>query len=131
MANMLIEIQTTRAISQQIIRHRSFSYQEFSQRYAEVSEWEYTQGTRMKGDTNRQGSLPTDDERFTRWWKDIQFATNEGAFANYRQALEYNRIGNLVHYDISKSKRAEAVQLGAIPLDTLDEEADMLDKVCS
>ena len=38
MANMCVEINTTRAISAQIIRHRSFSFQEFSQRYADVSE---------------------------------------------------------------------------------------------
>jgi thymidylate synthase (FAD) len=38
MANMCVEINTTRAISAQIIRHRSFSFQEFSQRYADTNE---------------------------------------------------------------------------------------------
>lgn len=38
MANMCVEIETTRAISPQILRHRSFSFQEFSQRYADTSE---------------------------------------------------------------------------------------------
>jgi thymidylate synthase (FAD) len=88
MANMLIEINTTRAISQQIIRHRSFSFQEFSQRYAEVADWEYTEGTRMKGDTNRQGSIPTDDEEIVWWWDKTQSLINDQAFLLYKEALK-------------------------------------------
>jgi hypothetical protein len=42
---------------------------------------------------------------------------------------EQKRIGDLVHYDIAKSKRAEAIANGAIPLNTLEEEADMLELV--
>lgn len=87
MVNMVLEINTTRAISQQIIRHRSFSYQEFSQRYAEVSEWEFTEGTRIKGDTNRQGSLPTDDAELNAWWEAIQHQSNNSAFGWYKEAL--------------------------------------------
>lgn len=88
MANMLIEINTTRAISQQIIRHRSFSFQEFSQRYAEVADWECTEGTRMKGDTNRQGSIPTDDEEIVNWWDKTQSLINDQAFLLYKKALK-------------------------------------------
>jgi len=55
MADMTIEIKTSRAIAAQILRHRSFSFQEFSQRYSEVSAFEEVQ-LRRKGATNRQSS---------------------------------------------------------------------------
>lgn len=55
MADMTVEIVTSRGIAQQILRHRSFSFQEFSQRYAEVTDMEPVQ-LRYKADTNRQSS---------------------------------------------------------------------------
>src|SRR3970282_1422533 len=58
MVDMTVEIVTSRAIAQQILRHRSFSFQEFSQRYAEVTEFDPVQ-IRKQADKNRQSS--TDD----------------------------------------------------------------------
>ncbi len=55
MVDMTVEIVTSRGIAQQILRHRSFSFQEFSQRYAEVTEMEPIQ-IRKTGSTNRQSS---------------------------------------------------------------------------
>ena len=55
MVDMTVEIVTSRAIAAQILRHRSFSFQEFSQRYAEVTEMEPVQ-IRKAGSTNRQSS---------------------------------------------------------------------------
>jgi thymidylate synthase (FAD) len=55
MVDMCVEIKTSRAIAQQILRHRSFSFQEFSQRYSEVVELEPIE-MRYKADTNRQSS---------------------------------------------------------------------------
>ena len=55
MVSMGVKIVTSRAIAPQILRHRSFSFQEFSQRYAEVSDFEPVQ-TRKSGTTNRQSS---------------------------------------------------------------------------
>lgn len=55
MAEMTVEIITSRGIAQQILRHRSFSFQEFSQRYAEVTDFEPIQ-LRKSGTTNRQSS---------------------------------------------------------------------------
>lgn len=55
MVDMCVEIKTSRAIAQQILRHRSFSFQEFSQRYAEVSEFEPVQ-IRRQAEKNRQSS---------------------------------------------------------------------------
>jgi thymidylate synthase (FAD) len=54
MADMTVEILTSRAISPQILRHKSFSFQEFSQRYAEVNEFEDVE-LRLQGDS-KQGS---------------------------------------------------------------------------
>jgi thymidylate synthase (FAD) len=55
MANMCVEIKTSRAIAAQILRHRSFSFQEFSQRYAEVTKIEPVQ-LRLQAEKNRQSS---------------------------------------------------------------------------
>ncbi len=61
MVNITFEIQTSRAIAQQILRHRSFSFQEFSQRYAKAVTMEPVE-MRMQADKNRQSSTkPTSD----------------------------------------------------------------------
>ena len=71
MASACIEINTTRDIERQILRHRSFSFQEFSQRYANpVKELEFvTREARMQDDKNRQSSVEVDDENFQLDWK--------------------------------------------------------------
>ena len=58
MVSMCVSIETSRAMAQQILRHRSFSFQEFSQRYAEVggTSWQEPVEFRYKNDTNRQSS---------------------------------------------------------------------------
>jgi len=58
MASMCIEVKTTRAIAAQLLRHRSFSFQEFSQRYATVVEDIEVPDMRLAGAHNRQSSLP-------------------------------------------------------------------------
>ena len=60
MVDMTVEIKTSRAIAQQILRHRSFSFQEFSQRYAEVADMEPVQ-IRKQADSNRQSSTESID----------------------------------------------------------------------
>lgn len=62
MVSMCVEIKTSRAIAQQILRHRSFSFQEFSQRYAEVVDMEPVQ-LRKQADKNRQSSTEEFDPR--------------------------------------------------------------------
>ena len=61
MVNMCVEIHTTRSISAQILRHRSFSFQEFSQRYANVEELELptAPNLRLQDPKNRQNSIET------------------------------------------------------------------------
>ena len=57
MVNMCVEIKTTRSIAAQILRHRSFSFQEFSQRYAKVTERPAIPRLRRQDDKNRQNSI--------------------------------------------------------------------------
>jgi len=63
MASMCVEIKTTRAIAPQILRHRSFSFQEFSQRYAQVAEFPILGQMRLAGTTNRQSSQPIPERK--------------------------------------------------------------------
>ena len=74
MANACLEITTTRDIGRQILRHRSFSFQEFSQRYADVGALPDAplRECRMQDDKNRQNSLETDDADMAQWWSDAQ-----------------------------------------------------------
>jgi thymidylate synthase (FAD) len=62
MVNMCVEIETTRSIAAQILRHRSFSFQEFSQRYAEVTADSVIPELRLQDHTNRQNSIDATSE---------------------------------------------------------------------
>lgn len=74
MASACIEITTTRDIARQILRHRSFSFQEFSQRYADATQLGdfTTRECRLQDNKNRQNSLETDDFDLTVWWAAAQ-----------------------------------------------------------
>ncbi len=90
MANACVEINTTRDIARQILRHRSFSFQEFSQRYADVSilgEFAVRE-CRMQDNKNRQNSLTTDDTDLNIWWKAAQHRMTGEAEYLYAEALK-------------------------------------------
>ncbi len=89
MANICFEITTTRDIARQILRHR-FSFQEFSQRYAAVTDLPPTQlrEVRLQDHKNRQNSLETDDEWLADWWLGAQAEVLEVTGRRYQQALE-------------------------------------------
>ena len=61
MVHIVMEIKTTRDISRQILRHRSFSFQEFSQRYAVADDFIHDREARKQDSKNRQNSLENDD----------------------------------------------------------------------
>lgn len=89
MAHMTLEIVTTRDIARQILRHRSFAFQEFSQRYAEVdvtSPFTYRQ-CRLQHPTNRQASLEGASEENKQWFKDAQDVIQTAAENAYLEAL--------------------------------------------
>jgi len=86
MADLCIEIKTTRAISAQIIRHRSFHFQEFSQRYAPIADIERVH-PRRQDPTNRQSSHDDLPEETLAWFERIQDEHFGTARALYDQAL--------------------------------------------
>jgi thymidylate synthase (FAD) len=72
MVHIVMEIQTTRDIGRQILRHRSFSFQEFSQRYAEVQEMSEPREARLQDTKNRQNSIETDNDDLQNSWNLVQ-----------------------------------------------------------
>ena len=87
MVHMTLEIKTTRDISRQILRHRSFSYQEFSQRYAEATEFE-SREARMQDEKNRQASVETEDKDLAEDWSIAQARVIRTANEVYNWALD-------------------------------------------
>lgn len=86
MASLCVEIQTSRAISAQILRHRSFHFQEFSQRYAEVTSFE-TYPARSQDLKNRQNSIDDLGEPIKYWFMRRQEALHDYCINLYEQAL--------------------------------------------
>jgi len=74
MVNVVMEIDTTRDIARQILRHRSFSFQEFSQRYADPTKdlGFVTRETRLQDMKNRQNSIETDNSELKNNWDHLQ-----------------------------------------------------------
>lgn len=89
MVSICMEIDTTRDIARQILRHRSFSFQEFSQRYADPTKdlgfvW---RDARLQDQKNRQNSIDTDDEELQKQWQ-------------IRQGLLINEVDNVYKWAI-------------------------------
>lgn len=87
MVSVTMEIQTTRDIGRQILRHRSFSFQEFSQRYAEVAELIHIREARLQDKKNRQNSIDVEDEELETWWRTTQRIAQLSAIDDYKDAL--------------------------------------------
>lgn len=81
------EIETTRDIGRQILRHKSFSFQEFSQRYAQAAEEPIFRECRLQDLKNRQSSTPTKDEDLNSWWETLQSVVWNDAYRKYEAAL--------------------------------------------
>ena len=89
MVNVVLEIETTRDIAHQIVRHRSFSFQEFSQRYADpTKELHFVlREARLQDDKNRQNSIETNNVALTSGWELQQKKVIETARAAYDWAI--------------------------------------------
>jgi len=89
MASACIEITTTRDIARQLLRHRSFSFQEFSQRYATAGELPTAplRECRMQDEANRQSSLDCEDDALAIAWAEAQEEVQYIALNRYRWAL--------------------------------------------
>ena len=90
MVSACLEIETTRDIARQMLRHRSFSFQEFSQRYANpVEDLEFvTREARMQDPKNRQNSIDTDNSEIVNEWTSKQNEVIETATNAYNWAIE-------------------------------------------
>tara|TARA_B100000700_G_C14697079_1_gene692689 strand:- start:78 stop:737 length:660 start_codon:yes stop_codon:yes gene_type:complete len=90
MVSACLELETTRDIARQILRHRSFSFQEFSQRYANpVEDLDFViREARMQDPKNRQDSLETEDEELKKEWESRQKKLIELSKETYIWAIE-------------------------------------------
>lgn len=90
MVSACIEVETTRDIARQLLRHRSFSFQEFSQRYADpTKDLEFVlRDARLQDEKNRQNSIATDDADLTAQWFMKQAAVTKLAQDTYKWAIE-------------------------------------------
>ena len=90
MVSACIEITTTRDIARQILRHRSFSFQEFSQRYADPTQdlSFVVREARLQDPKNRQNSIQVDDTELHAWWDAKQKFIIESSRLAYAEAIE-------------------------------------------
>jgi len=88
MVNACVEITTTRDISRQILRHRSFSFQEFSGRYAEYSGLEKARECRLQDTKNRQSSLPCEDVELNSRWAESLEDMRKWALNEYKRFIK-------------------------------------------
>ena len=89
MVSICLEIDTTRDIARQILRHRSFSFQEFSQRYADASQLGFElKEARIQDLKNRQNSTPTDNLALQAWWEERQNRVLKECQEAYQWALD-------------------------------------------
>lgn len=96
---MTVEIQTSRAIAAQILRHRSFSFQEFSQRYAEVTEIEDIE-LRKQAEKNRQSSTEKFDPIITNEFKGLRQEASK--VINYHKLMSTRLYKDLVEAGVAK-----------------------------
>jgi thymidylate synthase (FAD) len=108
MVHVVMEINTTRDIARQILRHRSFSFQEFSQRYAAVQEMSVPREARWQDTKNRQNSIEifNDEMGITDTWHDMQKALIEHAQENYEWA-----INNGIAKEVARSVLPEGLTM--------------------
>ena len=90
MVNVVMEIETTRDIARQILRHRSFSFQEFSQRYADPTKdlGFVTREARLQDTKNRQNSVEVEDQELQDWWHFHQLIVWDTAEFVYSEAIK-------------------------------------------
>ena len=88
MVHITMEIKTTRDIARQILRHRSFAFQEFSQRYAEVTDKFVLRDARLQDKTNRQNSVDVAGTQLDEEWKMKQAYLHHQIEKDYEWALK-------------------------------------------
>lgn len=113
MVDMTVEIITSRAISAQILRHRSFSFQEFSQRYAEVQGFEVYKA-RAQDKTNRQSSTDTLPDSIQTRFQVLQQEAIDLAKYNYDLALQYGIAKECARFLLPMSTQTKLYMKGSV-----------------
>lgn len=113
MADFVFEIETSRAIAAQILRHRSFSFQEFSMRYAKATEFE-TYEARRQDVKNRQNSIDDMTEISKEWFKDTQKSEQHRAIGLYNTALQMGIAKEQARFLLPLSTKTTLYQKGSL-----------------
>jgi thymidylate synthase (FAD) len=118
-AHMTLEIITSRAIGTQILRHRSFTFQEFSQRYATVDDIDgaILHPLRVKASeaaTNRQGSVDSDNQDLATWWDMAQREAIQSTFILYEEAISLGIAPELARMLLPLSTRTKIYMTGTL-----------------
>lgn len=115
MAHMTVEIETSRAIAAQILRHRSFSFQEFSQRYAEVPEdgFEFYEARRQDV-KNRQNSVDDMSDEVKLWFREQQERVVEVSREAYRKALSFGIAKEQARFLLPLNTKTKLYMTGSV-----------------
>lgn len=113
MAHMTVEIVTSRAIAAQILRHRSFSFQEFSQRYAEAQEFEVYEA-RSQDPKNRQNSIDNMSQEDKKWFTNVQFEVAKFCENLYKEALSKGIAKEQARFLLPLSTQTKLYMTGSV-----------------
>ena len=113
MGNICLEITTTRGVSAQIIRHRSFSFQEYSQRYSEVQEILPVE-IRRQDTKNRQNSIDDIDEEVKEWWDEEYSRLTKYIQEFYSEAIKKGIAKECARFIMPMSSKTKLYMNGTI-----------------
>ena len=113
LAHATFEINTSRTIAHQILRHRSFSFQEFSQRYASPNET-VKYNARNQAESNRQSSAENVDAETQRWWRAAQDDIENIAFGYYEAALARGIARECARFILPEATETKMYMAGSI-----------------
>jgi thymidylate synthase (FAD) len=113
LAHMTVEINTSRVIAQQILRHKSFAFQEFSQRYAKV-EGTVKYEARRQHEKSRQSSVDDLPDKIKDWFKAAQEEIEERAFSLYDDALNFGIAKECARFLLPGSAKTKLYMCGSV-----------------
>jgi thymidylate synthase (FAD) len=114
MVDMTVEIETSRAIAAQILRHRSFFFQEFSQRYSPASLGFETVSARRQASKNRQGSIDDMEPETKLWFQHAQRQNEEQSQTLYETALHFGVALEQARFLLPLSTRTRLYMKGSV-----------------
>ena len=114
LAHLTVEVETSRAIAAQLLRHRSMSFQEFSLRYSEATLGFEVCEARGKVGSNRQGSADNLPEDVKAWWREAQSDIHEMAQAVYDGAIGYGIAPEVARFLLPLSTTTRLYVAGSV-----------------